>query len=38
VTLNGKRLSTGDAAALSDETALELNADKKAQILVFDLN
>ena len=38
VTLNGQALSGGDAAALSEETALELSATKPAQVLLFDLN
>src|SRR5207247_3136272 len=38
VSLNGKKLSGGDAAAVSEEGALELSASKPAQVLVFDLN
>jgi len=38
VTLNGKTLVGGDAAAVSGETALELSAAKPSQILLFDLN
>jgi len=38
VSLNGKKLSGGDAAAVADETALEISADKPAQVLLFDLN
>jgi len=38
VTLNGKKLSGGDAAAISEETALELSATKSSQVLLFDLN
>jgi redox-sensitive bicupin YhaK (pirin superfamily) len=38
VTLNGKALSGGDAAAMSEETKLELSATKPAQVLLFDLN
>ena len=38
VTLNGKNLGTGDAAAVSEEGALELTATKPAQVLLFDLN
>jgi redox-sensitive bicupin YhaK (pirin superfamily) len=38
VNLNGKVLSGGDAAAVSEETALELCATKPAQVLLFDLN
>ena len=37
VTLNGQVLQGGDSAAVSDETVLELNATKPAQVLVFDL-
>ena len=38
VSLNGKKLSGGDAAAVSEENALELSATKPAQVLLFDLN
>jgi hypothetical protein len=38
VTLNGKTLSGGDAAAVSGEPKLELAGKGKAQVLVFDLN
>ena len=38
VSLNGKKLSGGDAAAASDESALELSAVKPTQVLLFDLN
>src|SRR5438477_8530141 len=38
VSLNGKKLSRGDAAAVSEETSLELTATKPAQVLLFDLN
>jgi len=38
VSLNGKTLRGGDAAAVSDEGALELNGIKPAQVLLFDLN
>ncbi|HWY74693.1 MAG TPA: pirin family protein [Verrucomicrobiae bacterium] len=38
VSLNGKTLSTGDAAAIEDESRLELTAGKDAQVLLFDLN
>jgi redox-sensitive bicupin YhaK (pirin superfamily) len=38
VRLNGKALTGGDAAALNEETLLELAAVKPAQILLFDLN
>jgi redox-sensitive bicupin YhaK (pirin superfamily) len=38
VSLNGKRLSGGDAAALSEEGSVELSATKPSQVLLFDLN
>jgi quercetin 2,3-dioxygenase len=38
VSLNGKTLVGGDAAAVSDEGALELRAAKPSQVLLFDLN
>ena len=38
VTLNGTKLSGGDAVAISGEGALELSATKAAQVLLFDLN
>ena len=38
VTVNGKTLVTGDAAALSDETKIQLSANKPSQVLLFDLN
>jgi quercetin 2,3-dioxygenase len=38
VSLNGKTLSGGDAAAISEEGSLELTAEKPAQVLLFDLN
>ncbi|HLX94255.1 MAG TPA: pirin family protein [Verrucomicrobiae bacterium] len=38
VTLNGQPLNGGDAAAVSDESKLELAGQGKAQVLVFDLN
>ncbi len=38
VLLNGKKLDGGDAAAISDETSLELSAAKPSQVLLFDLN
>ncbi|MFA6046056.1 MAG: pirin family protein [Phycisphaerales bacterium] len=37
VTLNGQRLAAGDGAAVSEETALTLQATQKAEVLVFDL-
>ncbi|MBA4148400.1 MAG: pirin family protein [Verrucomicrobia bacterium] len=38
VLLNGQKLSGGDAAAISEEISLELNATKPSQVLLFDLN
>ena len=38
VMLNGKTLVGGDAAAVSEETAIELSATKPSQVLLFDLN
>src|SRR6266487_4093604 len=38
VSLDGKKLSGGDAAAVSDESALELSATKPSQVLLFDLD
>jgi hypothetical protein len=38
VTLNGQRLQSGDAAALSDESGLSLTANGDSQVLLFDLN
>jgi hypothetical protein len=38
VTVNGKKLSGGDAAAVSEEKALEIAATKPSQVLLFDLN
>lgn len=38
VELNGRRLSSGDAAAVSDETLLKLKAAASSQVLLFDLN
>ncbi len=38
VSLNGKKLSGGDAAAVGEEGALELTASKPSQVLLFDLN
>ena len=37
VALNGKKLETGDGAAISGEQALELRGVHKAEILLFDL-
>ena len=38
VILNGKKLSSGDAAGVSEESALEISATTPAQVLLFDLN
>lgn len=38
VSINGKTLAGGDAAAVSDKGTLELSAGKPAQVLLFDLN
>ncbi|HEX7654221.1 MAG TPA: pirin family protein [Verrucomicrobiae bacterium] len=38
VTLNGQKLTGGDAVAVSEETGLELAASKPSQVLLFDLN
>jgi redox-sensitive bicupin YhaK (pirin superfamily) len=38
VTLNGKTLTSGDAAAVTSETALEIRGAKPSQVLLFDLN
>jgi quercetin 2,3-dioxygenase len=38
VKLNGDMLKAGDAAALSDETQVQLVAAKASQVLLFDLN
>jgi redox-sensitive bicupin YhaK (pirin superfamily) len=38
VKLNGTTLADGDAAAFSEEAAVELSATKPSQILLFDLN
>ena len=38
VSLNGKKLSGGDAAAVSEERLLELSAAKPTRVLLFDLN
>ncbi|HEY3860777.1 MAG TPA: pirin family protein [Verrucomicrobiae bacterium] len=38
LTLNGKKLAGGAAAAISEEGALELSASKPSQVLIFDLN
>jgi quercetin 2,3-dioxygenase len=38
ISLNGTMLKSGDAAAISDETRLELQAQREAQVLLFDLS
>src|ERR1044071_91018 len=38
VSLNGKKLEGGDAAAVSEESSLDLKAAKPSQVLLFDLN
>jgi hypothetical protein len=38
VTLNGAKLSGGDAAAVSGEGTLDIASTKPAQVLLFDLN
>lgn len=38
VTLNGQNLRAGDGAALSNESALKLEAEAPSQVLLFDLN
>lgn len=37
VTLNGRKLSSGDGAAVSDETLLTLTGEKESELLLFDL-
>jgi redox-sensitive bicupin YhaK (pirin superfamily) len=37
VELNGTRLGAGDGAAVSEETALTINAEEEAEIMLFDL-
>ncbi|HXY01294.1 MAG TPA: pirin family protein [Candidatus Limnocylindrales bacterium] len=37
ITLNGKALETGDGAAISDETSVELTGVEDAEVLLFDL-
>jgi redox-sensitive bicupin YhaK (pirin superfamily) len=38
VSVNGNRLSGGDAAAVAGDSAVELSATKPTQVLLFDLN
>jgi redox-sensitive bicupin YhaK (pirin superfamily) len=37
IEVNGKRLATGDAAKLEDESGINLSSGKAAEVLVFDL-
>jgi redox-sensitive bicupin YhaK (pirin superfamily) len=37
VSLNGTKLGEGDGAAVSDETALTINASEDAEVILFDL-
>jgi quercetin 2,3-dioxygenase len=38
VTVNGETLKGGDAAAVSDESRIEVAGNKQSQVLLFDLN
>jgi redox-sensitive bicupin YhaK (pirin superfamily) len=38
ITLNGQTLTGGDAAAVNDESSLQISANKPSQVLLFDLN
>lgn len=38
LSINGVTLNAGDAAAISDESSLELRFDQDSEILLFDLN
>lgn len=38
ISLNGKKLSGGDASAIDEQGAFELSAAKPSQVLLFDLN
>jgi len=38
VTVNGEKLSGGDAIAIDEQGAVELTATKPSQVLLFDLN
>jgi len=38
VTVNGEKLSGGDAVAIEEPGTVELNATKSSQVLLFDLN
>lgn len=37
ITLNGQELSSGDGAAVSDETSLTIAAQQESEVLLFDL-
>ncbi len=37
VTLNGQKLSAGDAAAVSDEPRFAIRAGRPSEVFVFDL-
>jgi hypothetical protein len=38
VSINGKKISAGDAVGVSEESVLEIVAGKPSQVLLFDLN
>ena len=38
VSINGTKLSGGDAVGVNDENSLEISANKASQVLLFDLN
>jgi redox-sensitive bicupin YhaK (pirin superfamily) len=38
VTVNGTKLTGGDAIGVSDENMLKISAAKPSQVLLFDLN
>ena len=38
VSLNGKKMSGGDAAAIDEQGTIEVSATKPSQVLLFDLN
>jgi len=38
VTVNGQALQAGDGAALSEESAVTVEASGSSQVLLFDLN
>jgi redox-sensitive bicupin YhaK (pirin superfamily) len=37
LTVNGQRLSGGDAAMIANESRIEINQGEHAEVLVFDL-